>query len=136
MDANSQKIIGDYIAGASVVFGIIIILLEAFAAYCSWTGLDLEANKGFVFVYFVVLHIIGASLGSYLISNKRRTGSIKAGITTSMIAYIFEYFYNLIFVGSFENSVPSAVALIIGGILGALYANYRRVKKLVTLKPP
>ena len=124
MNENSEQMIRWYVAGASLAFGFIILIQEAFGTYYTWTGVELETISGeFLFALFAILHLIGGFLGGYLVVRKRKENIIRVGIITAILAYIIEFIYNLIFVGSFGGNIYALLSLVIGSIFGALFAS-------------
>ena len=124
MDKNSEQAINDIVAGASLAFGIVLLVQEGLGLYYAWVGVELETiSGGFLFALFAILHLIGGFLGGYLVGRKKKENIIRAGIITAILAYIIEFIYNLIFVGSFGGNIYAVLSLVIGSIFGALFAS-------------
>lgn len=125
---NLREMIGEYTAGAFLAFGFVLLTGELFLAYFTWAGNEIESLSGDLLGLSTILHIVGGALGGYLVGRRHEENPLQAGTTTSLFAYVFEFIYNLFFVGSFKNSIWVAFSFVLGGVLGAIYANYKKVR--------
>lgn len=124
MSEESPKVMREYVAGASLAFGVVLLVQEGIGAYYAWTGVGSETISGeFLFVLFAVIHFIGGFLGGYLVLRRNREKTIRAGAATALLAYIIEFVYNLIFVGSFGGNLLAILSLVVGSIIGAASAS-------------
>lgn len=124
MGESSEQAVKECVAGASLAFGVVLLVQEGLGAYYALTGGSLETVSGeLLFALFVILHLTGGFLGGYLVGRKREKNIFRAGIITAFLAYIIEFAYNLIFVGSFGGNLFALLGLVGGSAFGALYAS-------------
>ena len=119
----------DYLAGASMVFGIILIadqVLSVFYGYSSLASTGEANGEGIIFS--ISLHTISAMISGYLIGRRNVKSFIQAATVVAVLAYLFESIYLRLFLGSFGN-IWSLISIIIGGILGAAFAKIQKEKR-------
>jgi len=124
----------EYLAGASLAFGIILLTLQLLGAYYEFVGLGWEEIAAYtapLSALFIIIHIVGGSVGGYLVALRRVGESFRPGMVTALIAYIIEYFYQLLFEGSFPGSLWALICLVGGGVCGSMVAEARRMKATV-----
>lgn len=135
---NSELVFKEYMAGASLAFGLVLLTFQALNAYYNYMGVGLEGLAGYAdefFTLFLGLHISGGALGGYLVCRRREEKTLKAGVVTALIAYVIEYIYYLIFEGAFPGSFWALLSFIGGGVVGALFASVRHAGRLLTSLP-
>ena len=118
----SEATVREYIAGASLAFGVVLLAFQILGAYYSYTGVEWQGLVGYAdafFALFLGLHIFGGVLAGYLVGRKREEKFFKAGIVTAVIAYVIEYIYYLIFERVFPGSLWAFFGFVGGGIVGA-----------------
>jgi len=121
----------DYLAGASMVFGIILIadqVLSVFYGYSSLASTGDANGEGIIFS--IGLHTMSAMIGGYLIGRRNAENFIQTATVVAVLAYLFESIYLRMFLGSFGN-IWSLISIIIGGILGAAFAKIQREKRML-----
>jgi len=124
MSEESPKVMEVYVAGASLAFGIVILVQEALRAYYAWTGVIPEAISGeYLLAVFTIIHFVGGFLGGYLVRWRSGDKTIRAGVVTALMAFIIEFVYNFIFVRSFGGNLLALLSLVGGGIIGAFSAS-------------
>lgn len=122
----------EYMAGASLAFGVVLLTFQAINAYYNYVGVDWEGLAAYAdafFVLFLGLHIVGGALGSYLVSRKREEKTLRTGIVTAVIAYVIEYIYYLIFERVFPGSFWALLGFVGGGAVGALLVIVQRSRR-------
>ncbi len=132
MGERSEATIREYIAGASLAFGVVLLVFQILGTYYSYTGVEWQGLTGYAdafFVLFLGLHLFGGVLGGYLVGRKREEKILKAGIVTAIIAYVIEYIYYLIFERVFPGSLWALLGFVVGGVVGALLAVVQRTRK-------
>jgi len=118
--------ISDYLAGASMIFGIILAadqVLSFFYGYSSFVGSG--ETRGEMVLLSVVLHTMRALLGGYLVGRRTPAHYVQAATVVAVIVYIFESIYLRMFAGSLGD-VWSLLSLFIGGILGSMFAKIQK----------
>ncbi len=124
MSEESPKVMEVYVAGASLAFGVVVLVQEGVGAYYAWMNIGPEIIRGeHLFAIFVGVHLIGGFLGGYLVCRRSGEKTIRAGVVTALLAYIIESGYNIVFAGSFGGNLLSMLSLVLGSIIGAAYAS-------------
>ncbi len=124
MSEEPPKVPGGYVAGASLAFGIVILVQEVLGAYYAWTGVVPETISGeYLLAVFTIIHFVGGFLGGYLVRRRSGDKAIRAGFVTALMAFGIEFVYNFIFIRSFGGNLLALLSLVGGSILGALTAS-------------
>ena len=134
MGERSELFFREYIAGASLEFGLVLLTIQALNAYYDHIGVGIEGLAGYAetfFTLFLGLHIAGGVLGGYLVGRRREEKTIQAGVVTAVIAYIIEYIYYIIFERSFPGSLWALLGFVGGGVIGALFAMVQRTRRML-----
>lgn len=121
----------EYLAGASIAFGIVLLTLQLLGTYYQFVGLgweEMAEHAGSLFALFIAVHIVGGVVGGYLVGRRRAMESFRPGVITAVIAYIIEYIYQLIFEASFPGSLWALICYVGGGVFGSMAAEARRVR--------
>jgi hypothetical protein len=134
LERGFRQNVREYVAGAFLAFGIVFLASELFVLGFTWAGAEVKSIGGDLPGLFICLHLVGGALGGYLVSRRRRKDIIRAGAITSLFAYIFEFIYNLLFVGTFENILHAILGFFFGGVLGAMYVSYQMVRMTIPSK--
>jgi hypothetical protein len=130
---KSERDFRNYLAGAALAFGI--VLLSSQILQLLFGGNSVEAGSelySLIVNIYLTAHLVGGFLGGYLVARVRRADYIQTGTVTGILAYIFEFIYN-IFVERAMTDIYAAVSLLIGSIMGAMFfrAKIERGKKSV-----
>jgi hypothetical protein len=124
MSEEPPKVIGEYVAGASLAFGIVILVQEVLGAYYAGTGIVPETISGeYLLAVFTITHFAGGFLGGYLVRRRSGDKAIRAGFVTALMAFVIEFVYNFIFIRSFGGNLLALLSLAGGSIIGALSAS-------------
>lgn len=132
MGERSERVFREYMAGASLAFGLVLITLQLLNVYYDYRGVGLEGLAGYAdefFTLFLALHIAGGALGGYLVGRRREEKPLQAGLVTAVIAYMIEYLYYIIFERAFPGSLWALFGFVGGGVVGALFAVVQRVRR-------
>ena len=138
---KSERDFRNYLAGAALAFGI--VLLSSQILQLLFGGNSVEAGSelySLIVNIYLTAHLVGGFLGGYLVARVRRADYIQTGTVTGILAYIFEFIYN-IFVERAMTDIYAAVSLLIGSIMGAMFFRSMmergkiRVKKSKEQKP-
>lgn len=118
---KSQRDFRNYLAGAALAFGVVLLTSQILQLiYGRVSAEEAEALYSLILNIYLAAHIAGGFLGGYLVARVRRTDYIQTGTMTAIIAYIFEFVYNIV-VESVATDVYAVVSLLIGGIIGAMF---------------
>ena len=131
MEVGPGRRIKEYVAGAFIALSVVLLAGEAFSAFFAWMDWQVESISVDLIGLFVCLHLVGGALGGYLVGQRRKEDIIRAGAITALFAYVFEFTYNFLFVGAFHNSLYAMLGFFFGGVAGANYARYRRVRMIL-----
>jgi hypothetical protein len=118
---KSERDFRNYLAGAALAFGI--VLLSSQILQLLFGGNSVEAGSelySLIVNIYLTAHLVGGFLGGYLVARVRRADYIQTGTVTGILAYIFEFIYN-IFVERAMTDIYAAVSLLIGSIMGAMF---------------
>lgn len=132
MDVTHSNQIREYIAGAFIAFSLVLLASESLVYYFNSSGAQVGSINRDLPGLSVCLHLAGGTLGGYLVGRRRERDTIRAGAITALFAYLAEFIYMLLFVGSFDNSMHAVLGFFFGGVLGAMYANYRGARSEFT----
>ena len=118
---KSQRDFRNYLAGAALAFGIILLTSEILRIiYGSANIGEGDELYSLIFDIYLSAHLIGGFLGGYLVSRVKRSDYIQTGTITAILAYIFEFVYNLIVLTT-RTDIYAIASLLIGGIIGAMF---------------
>jgi len=129
MEQNLGSLFKEYLAGSFLASGFVLITREVFTVYFTFTGAVIDVFSIDLIGLSTILHVVGGFLGGYLVSRRREGNVFRAGATTAFFAYIVEFSFNNLFIGTFVNGLWIATTYLAGGILGAAYSNYKRSHK-------
>ena len=118
---KSQRDFRNYLAGAALAFGIVLIVSQVLQLM--YGGLPLEERESvysLIMNVYLASHVAGGFLGGYLVARVRRTDFIMTGTITAVLAYIFEFVYNLVVLQTLTD-IYAMVSLLIGAIVGAMF---------------
>jgi uncharacterized protein YneF (UPF0154 family) len=118
---KSQRDFRNYLAGAALAFGL--VLLSSQILQLLFGGNSVEAGSelySLIVNIYLAVHLIGGFLGGFLVARVRRADYIQTGTVTGIMAYIFEFIYNIV-VERATTDIYAAVSLLIGGIIGAMF---------------
>ena len=79
-----------------------------------------ESIYSLIMTVYLASNLAGGFLGGYLVARVRRANYIMTGTVTAVLAYIFEFTYNLI-VEATSTDIYALVSLLIGAIVGAMF---------------
>lgn len=134
MGESSELVFREYLAGASLAFGLVLLTFQVLNAYFDYIGMGMEGLAGYAdefFTLFVGLHITGGILGGYLVGRRKEEKTIQAGVVTGVIAYMIEYIYYIIFERSFPGSLWALLGFVGGSVIGALFAIVQRTRRML-----
>ena len=79
-----------------------------------------ESVYSLIMNVYLASHVAGGFLGGYLVARVRKTDFIMTGTITAMLAYIFEFVYNLVVLQTLTD-IYTMVSLLIGAVIGAMF---------------
>lgn len=130
---KSERDFRNYLAGAALAFGVVLLtsqILQLIFGGVS-VGVGDELYNLIVNIYLSA-HLVGGFLGGYLVARVRRADYIQTGTVTAILAYIFEFVYNIV-VEAAMTDIYAAVSLLIGGIIGAMFFRAKTERGKITL---
>jgi len=131
MSERSERVFREYIAGASLAFGLVLLTFQTVSAYFGYSGRGWEGLSGYsdtFFALFLGVHITGGVLSGYLVGRRREEKTVQAGVVTAVLAYIIEYIYYIIFERAFPGSLWALIGFVGGGAFGAYLATIQRYR--------
>jgi len=118
---KSQRDFRNYLAGAALAFGVVLLVSQVLQLlYGGLAPGDRESVYTLIIGIYITSHIIGGFLGGYLVARVRRSNYLLTGIVTAVLAYIFEFAYNLI-VEATLTDIYAIVSLLIGAVIGVMF---------------
>jgi len=118
---KSQRDFRNYLAGAALAFGVVLLVTQVLQLM--YGGLPLaerEAIYSLIMTVYLASNLVGGFLGGYLVARVRRADYIITGTVTAVLAYVFEFTYNLI-VEATLTDIYSLLSLMIGAIVGVMF---------------
>jgi len=133
---KSERDFRNYLAGAALSFGIILLtsqMLQIIFSGASET--DITAAYDLIMQVYLAAHVVGGFAGGYLVARVKKTDFIQTGTVTAILAYMFETLYNFV-VESSTTDIYAAISLLIGGIVGAMFYRAKTEKARIAAKKP
>jgi hypothetical protein len=129
---KSQRDFRNYLAGAALAFGVVLLVSQVLQLLYGGLALaDRESVYTLIMGIYITSHIVGGGLGGYLVARVRRTDYILTGTVTAVLAYIFEFAYNLI-VEATLTDIYAMVSLLIGAIIGTMFMRAKMENERMT----
>jgi predicted MFS family arabinose efflux permease len=126
---DNEHALRQYIAGGAISFGIIILLLEGFRYLFLYLTVEMENIRDVhdkISIIFYVIHIVGGSIGSYMVARKKNDKYIQIGLVTGIIGFIIEYGFFYVSEGSFIGGYITLILILVGSTVGALISMIQR----------
>jgi LytS/YehU family sensor histidine kinase len=118
---KGQRDFRNYLAGAALAFGVVLLFSQVLQLmYGGLAPADRESVYSLIMNVYLASHLAGGFLGGYLVARVRRADYIMTGTVTAVLAYIFEFVYNLV-VEATLTDIYAMVSLLIGAIIGAMF---------------
>lgn len=121
----SEQDFMDYIAGASLAFGTVILTFQIIGMFYASSDTKVGLGNPVIFAAYLLPHIMGGTLAAYLVTRRRNSEILRAGIITVIVAYALESIYYLIF-GNVLSDIWSLIGLLAGGFLGSIISGMMR----------
>lgn len=120
MVEESQKATSYYFAGASLAFGLPLLLLEILGLAYS-----LNLDSGLVEPWFnsiyLGLHLLSGALSGVLVGRNSSENWFRVGGITGLLAYILQQIIYLIFYGTRAIGDIYALSVLLGGCLSGAF---------------
>jgi hypothetical protein len=130
MRRTRERSFKNYLAGAALSFGVVLIVTQMVALYVA--GLSEEEAMSLDYVRFNLLlavNFLGGALGSFLVARKVGDDYIQVGTITAICSYILETVYFFFFGEGQSPDVWVIVSLVSGGVIGSLFAKAQDEKR-------
>ncbi len=122
---KSERDFRNYLAGAALAFGTVLLVSQILQLmYGGLAPADRESVYTMVMDVYLAAHIGGGFLGGYLVARVRRRDYIMTGTLTAVLAYIFEFIYNIV-VEATLTDIYALLSLLIGAVVGAMFMRAR-----------
>lgn len=131
---KSERDFRNYLAGAALAFGVVLLTSQIMALVFGGTNLE-EGSElyNLLLNIYLLAHVVGGILGGYLVARVRRSDFIQTGTVTAILAYIFEFAYNVLVEHVFTD-IYAVISLLIGSIVGAMLYRARTEKSRIVSK--
>ncbi len=133
---TTERDFRNYLAGAALAFGVVLltsqILQLVFGGATVEPGSDLYS---WIINIYLAAHMLGGFLGGFLVARVRKADFIQVGTVTAILAFIFEFLYNIVVEGA-ATDIYAAVSLLIGGIIGAMFYRARTERARILARKP
>ncbi len=131
---QGQRLFRNYLAGAALAFGVVLLASQVLQLMFGGLGqTEKEALYSLIINTYLAAHVAGGFIGGYLVSRVKGSGFVQIGTVVAVLAYIFEFIYNIVVEGVWTD-LYAALALLIGGIVGALFFKSRIDKVRLAVK--
>jgi hypothetical protein len=129
---KSQRDFRNYLAGAALAFGVVLLTSQILQLMYGGLSLtDREPLYSLIMNIYLASHVAGGFLGGYLVARVRGKDFIQTGTVTAVLAYIFEFVYNIVVESAFTD-IYAMLSLLIGGIVGAMFFRARMERDRIT----
>ncbi|MCX6648820.1 MAG: hypothetical protein NTV61_05465 [Candidatus Bathyarchaeota archaeon] len=129
---KSERDFRNYLAGAALAFGIVLLSSQILQLLFGGNSVDAGSELyGLIVNIYLSAHLVGGFAGGYLVARVKNSDFIQVGTVTAILAYIFEFIYNIV-VESATTDIYAAVSLLIGGIIGAMFFRARTERGRIT----
>ena len=114
-----------YLASSAISIGFILVVMEVTRMVLSPEGPGSYSASFLdkITILFMAIHLIGGSLGAFVLAARTPEKPISMGIVTALLTYIIEYVYFYLFGGLTSAGFIILITLIIGGVSGVMLAN-------------
>ena len=113
--------LGNYLAGGALAFGVVLLTSQVLLLiFSGLSAEELESIFGMLTNIYLASHVVGGFIGGYLVARRRATDYIMTGTVTAILAYIFEFLYNIL-VERALTDIWALLSLLIGGIVGSMF---------------
>ena len=126
---RSKPTFEEYLAGASLSFGIAYLGIEVSGAILSYKGIAPEELRPYATlgaVLYILLHLVSGWIGGYFVARRIDAGHLRAGFLTGVGAFLIEFFITLIFQPPFPGAIWVLICMLSGGLLGGATASLLR----------
>ena len=119
MVEESQKTISYYFAGASLAFGLPLLLLEILGLAYS-LNMDRGIAEPWFNLIYLGLHLMSAALSGVLVGRRSSENWFRVGGVTGLLAYLLQQIIYLIFYGTRAiGDIYALSVLLTGCLIGA-----------------
>jgi hypothetical protein len=134
MRGAQERSFKNYFAGAAISFGIMLIAMQIVALY--FAGMSEEQAMSLYYLRFALMlavNFLGGAVGSFLVARRVGSNYLQVGIITAICSYILESIYFILF-GEGSSDMLVIVSLVLGGVVGSLFAKADADKRLAASK--
>jgi hypothetical protein len=139
---EGQRAFRNYLAGAALAFGVVLLASQILQLmYGGLSPAEREPLYSLILNIYLASHLAGGFLGGYLVARVKMDNYVQTGTVVAVLAYMFEFAYNIIVEGAWTD-LYAMLSLLIGGIVGAVFFKSRMergrlaAKKDTEDKPP
>lgn len=130
MRRTRERSFKNYLAGAALSFGVVLIVTQMVALYVAGLSEEEAASLDYVrFNLLLAVNFLGGALGSFLVARKVGDDYVQVGTVTAICSYILETVYFFFFGEGPSPDVWVIMSLISGGVIGALFAKAQAEKR-------
>ncbi len=133
---TTERDFRNYLAGAALAFGVVLLTSQILQLVFGGATVEPDSDLySWIINIYLAAHMLGGFLGGFLVARVRKADFIQIGTVTAILAYIFEFLYNIVVEGS-ATDIYAAVSLLIGGIIGAMFYRARTERARILAKKP
>jgi len=130
MRRTRERNFKDYLAGAALSFGVVLLVTQMVALYVA----GLSEEQAVSLDYFrsnlmLAVNFLGGALGSFLVARKVGDDYIQVGTVTAICSYIIETVFFFFFGEGPSPDIWVIMSLISGGMIGSLFAKAQDEKR-------
>lgn len=133
---KNERDFRNYLAGAALAFGIVLLTSQILQLVFGGATVDVGSELySLIINIYLAAHLFGGFAGGFLVARVRKADFIQVGTVTAILAYIFEFLYNVLVEGA-ATDIYAAVSLLIGGIIGSMFYRARTERARILAKKP
>ena len=122
---EGQRLFRNYLAGAALALGVVLLASQILQLmYGGLSPADREPLYALIMNVYLASHLVGGFLGGYLVARVKGSDFVQVGAVVAVLAYVFEFVYNILVEGAWTD-LYAALGLLIGGIVGAVFFKSR-----------
>jgi hypothetical protein len=134
MRGAQERSFKNYFAGAAISFSIVLIAIQIIALYFAGMSEEQAMSLNYLrFALMLTVNFLGGAVGSFLVARRVGGNYLQVGIITAICSYILESIYYILF-GEGSSDMLVIVSLVLGGVVGSLFAKADADKRLAASK--
>jgi uncharacterized protein YneF (UPF0154 family) len=128
LSEKSDLELKEYFEGASISVGFVLLSITILAnIYPYINSSDLGIQEPVFLILYIAIHLVGGSLGGYLIGIRNIRKTIWHAVHTSALTYIIESISFFLLRWSIAGDLWALISLMVGGVIGGIFAKRKQL---------